>query len=196
MRYLNERFVKFEEENKESIIRWLGKPPDSTAVCASNVLAEVVQEDSVSAEDVENQKTSWGLIFSDLLYQLRILWMSSSSWLILCRKSPCLRKYILFLIFQRPWDLIWKRSLDLNIWIVSLWSILVTSMSGHCNQELRVKWRIFQLLVDYQTKQVCHLHVDQSVVRDGKPFREIESKSLFPICEDVPGHLWEAASEF
>ena len=38
--------------------------------------------------------------------------------------------------FQRSLYLIWKRSLDLNIWIVSLWSILVTSMSGHCNQEL------------------------------------------------------------
>lgn len=80
-----------------------------------------------------------GLDFSDLLYQLRILWMSSSSWLILCRKSPCLRKNNMLLIIQRPWDLIWKRSLDLNIWIVSLWSILVTSMSGHCKQELRLR---------------------------------------------------------
>ena len=82
-------------------------------------------------------------ISSHLLYQLRILWMSSSSWLILCRKSPCLRKNNLLLIIQRPWDLIWKRSLDLNIWIVSLWSILVTSMSGHCNQELRVERSTF-----------------------------------------------------
>ena len=41
----------------------LEKPPDSTTVCASYVLAEVVQEDSISADDFEDQKTSQGYIF-------------------------------------------------------------------------------------------------------------------------------------
>ena len=86
--------------------------------------------------------------------------------------------------------------MDLNIWIVSLWSILVTSMSGHCKQGLRVEGRIFPLLVDYRAKHSFHLHVDQGVVRDGKPLREVQSKGLFSICEDVPGHLRETASEF
>ena len=42
---------------EQQIINELEKPPDSAAVCASDVLAEVVQEDSVSAEDFEDHKT-------------------------------------------------------------------------------------------------------------------------------------------
>ena len=50
----------------------------------------------------------------------------------------------------------------------------------------RVERRIFQLSVEDHS---FHLHVDQGIVRDGKPLREVQSKSLFSICEDVPGHL-------
>ena len=42
---------------EQQIINELEKPPDSAAVCASDVLAEVIQEDSISAEDFKGQKT-------------------------------------------------------------------------------------------------------------------------------------------
>ena len=42
---------------KSEEIDELEKPPDSATVCASDVLAEVVQEDSISAEDFKGQKT-------------------------------------------------------------------------------------------------------------------------------------------
>ena len=49
--------------------------------------------------------------------------------------------------------------------------------------------RPLETRVEDQAKYFCHLHVDQGVVRDGKPLREVQSKSLFSICENVPGHL-------
>ena len=42
---------------EQQIINELEKPPDSAAVCAPDVLAEVIQEDSISADDFEDQKT-------------------------------------------------------------------------------------------------------------------------------------------
>ena len=75
-------------------------PPDGTAVRPSNVLTQVVEENPISTEDevtyiekldkaASNERRERSMTM-DLLYQLRMLWMSSSSWLILCRKSPCL----------------------------------------------------------------------------------------------------------
>ena len=55
--------------------------------------------------------------------------------------------------------------------------------------------RPLETRVEDQAKYFCHLHVDQGVVRDGKPLREVQSKSLFSICEDVPGHLRESANQ-
>ena len=57
MRYLKEISVTERKKRTRKYEDELEKPPDSTAVCASNVLAEVVQEDSISAEDFEDQKT-------------------------------------------------------------------------------------------------------------------------------------------
>ena len=51
----------------------------------------------------------------------------------------------------------------------------------------RVEGKIFQLSVEDHSFN--HLHVDQGVVRDRKPLREVQSKSLLSICKDVPGHL-------
>ena len=39
--------------------------------------------------------------------------------------------------------LIWNLSLDLNICAVSLWSILVTSMSGHWSNKVKVEVEVF-----------------------------------------------------
>ena len=57
MRYLKEISVTERKKRTRKYEDELEKPPDSTAVCASNVLAEVVQEDSISAGDFEDQKT-------------------------------------------------------------------------------------------------------------------------------------------
>ena len=51
---------------------------------------------------------------SALLYQFKMLWMSSSSWLILCRKSPCLTDQSLYSSFLAVVNLkshlIWNRN--------------------------------------------------------------------------------------
>ena len=78
-------------------------PPYGTTVGSSDVLGEMVKKNSVDPEKNHDSHCSWlnegGTIMRVgkfdqmkivyLLYQSRTDWMSSSSWLILRRKSPC-----------------------------------------------------------------------------------------------------------
>ena len=65
-------------------------PPDGTAVGSSDVLGKMVEKNSVYPENIQYLSSQWVDCRGgeDLLYQSRTDWMSSSSWLILRRKSP------------------------------------------------------------------------------------------------------------
>ena len=56
MRYLKDFLERFLEINGRGHKAACERPPDCAAVGASDVLAEVVQEDSVSAEEKEDEQ--------------------------------------------------------------------------------------------------------------------------------------------